>query len=127
MCADASPSPAIAPAETPAVTPPVSDRTKVRRLPERGRYDRETIDAILDSALIGHVGYVIDGQPFVTPTSVWRQGDRVYWHGSSASRMLRATKDGMPVCVTVTLLDALVLARSGFDHSIDYRCVMILG
>ena len=131
MCADASPSPVITPAETlpatPPVTPPVSDRTKVRRLPERGRYDRETIDAILDSALIGHVGYVIDGQPFVTPTSVWRQGDRVYWHGSSASRMLRATKDGLPVCVTVTLLDALVLARSGFDHSIDYRCVMILG
>ena len=131
MCADASPSPVITPAETlpatPPGAPPASDRTKVRRLAERGRYDRETIDAILDSALIGHVGYVIDGQPFVTPTSVWRQGDRVYWHGSSASRMLRATKDGLPVCVTVTLLDALVLARSGFDHSIDYRCVMILG
>jgi nitroimidazol reductase NimA-like FMN-containing flavoprotein (pyridoxamine 5'-phosphate oxidase superfamily) len=109
------------------MTPPASDRTKVRRLPERGRYDRGTIDAILDSALIGHVGYVIDGQPFVTPTSVWRQGDRLYWHGSSASRMLRTTKDDVPVCVTVTLLDALVLARSGFDHSIDYRCVMILG
>jgi nitroimidazol reductase NimA-like FMN-containing flavoprotein (pyridoxamine 5'-phosphate oxidase superfamily) len=112
---------------TPTFTPPASDRTKVRRLPERGRYDRGTIDAILDSALIGHVGYVIDGQPFVTPTSVWRQGDRLYWHGSSASRMLRATSDDVPVCVTVTLLDALVLARSGFDHSIDYRCVMILG
>jgi len=109
------------------VTPPPSDRTKVRRLPERGRYDRATIDAILDRALIGHVGYVIDGQPFVTPTSVWRQGDRLYWHGSSASRMLRATMDDVPVCVTVTLLDALVLARSGFDHSIDYRCVMVLG
>ena len=122
MCADASPDPL-----TPALTPPVSDRTRVRRLPERGRYDRDTIDAILDSALIGHVGYVIDGQPFVTPTSVWRQGDRLYWHGSSASRMLRATKDDVPVCVTVTLLDALVLARSGFDHSIDYRSVMILG
>jgi uncharacterized protein len=115
------------PTATPALTPPPSDRTKVRRLPERGRYDRGTIDAILDSALIGHVGYVIDGQPFVTPTSVWRQGDRLYWHGSSASRMLRATKDDVPVCVTVTLLDALVLARSGFDHSIDYRCVMVLG
>lgn len=112
---------------SPAATPPSSDRTRVRRLPERGRYDRETIDAILDRALIGHVGYVIDGQPFVTPTSVWRQGDRVYWHGSSASRMLRATRADVPVCVTVTLLDALVLARSGFDHSIDYRCVMILG
>ena len=112
--------------KSPASQPP-SDRMKVRRLPDRGRYDRPTIDAILDSALIGHVGYVIDGQPFVTPTSVWRQGDRVYWHGSSASRMLRATKDDVPVCVTVTLLDALVLARSGFDHSIDYRSVMIVG
>ncbi len=110
-----------------APTPPPTDRMKVRRLPERGRYDRETIDAILDSALIGHVGYVIDGQPFVTPTLVWRDGDRIYWHGSSASRMLRATKDGAPVCVTVTLVDALVLARSGFDHSIDYRSVMVIG
>lgn len=118
------PSPAATP---PSAAPPASDRTRVRRLPERGRYDRETIDAILDSALVGHVGYVIDGQPFVTPTCVWRQGDRVYWHGSSASRMLRATQEDVPVCVTVTLVDALVLARSGFDHSIDYRSVMILG
>jgi nitroimidazol reductase NimA-like FMN-containing flavoprotein (pyridoxamine 5'-phosphate oxidase superfamily) len=96
-------------------------------LPERGHYDRATIDAILDASIIGHVGYVVDGQPFVTPTVIWRTGDRVYWHGSSASRMLRATKTGEPVCVTATHLDALVLARSGFHHSVGYRSVMVLG
>jgi uncharacterized protein len=105
---------------------PPSDRTRVRRLPKRGRYDRATIDAILDAAIVGHVGWVLDGQPFVTPTSVWRQGDRLYWHGSSASRMLRAT-GGQPVCVTVTHLDGLVLARSGFNHSVNYRSVVVLG
>ncbi len=109
-----------------AATPP-SDRAKVRRMPERGRYDRATIDAILDSAVVGHVGYVIDGQPFVTPTAVWRQGDRLFWHGSSASRALRSTPDGTPVCVTVTHLDGLILARSAFDHSVDYRSVMVIG
>ena len=111
----------------PADTPPPSDRTRVRRMPERGRYDRATIDAILDAAIVGHVGYVIGGQPFVTPTSVWRVDDRLYWHGSAASRALRATPDGTPVCVTVTHLDGLILARSGFDHSVDYRSVMVLG
>lgn len=111
----------------PDAAPPPSDRTRVRRMPERGRYDRATIDAILDAAIVGHVGYVIDGQPFVTPTAVWRQGDRLYWHGSSASRALRATPDGTRVCITVTHLDGLILARSGFDHSLDYRSVMVLG
>jgi nitroimidazol reductase NimA-like FMN-containing flavoprotein (pyridoxamine 5'-phosphate oxidase superfamily) len=111
----------------PAGPPPPSDRTRVRRKPDRGRYDRATIDAILDAAVVGHVGWVLDGQPFVTPTAVWRQGDRLYWHGSSASRALRSTGDGAPVCVTVTHLDALILARSGFDHSLDYRSVMVLG
>jgi nitroimidazol reductase NimA-like FMN-containing flavoprotein (pyridoxamine 5'-phosphate oxidase superfamily) len=106
---------------------PASDRVRVRRKPERGHYDRATIDAILDSAIVGHVGYLIDDQPFVTPTAIWRQGDRLFWHGSSASRMLRATKGGVPVCVTVTQVDALVLARSGFNHSLDYRSVMVLG
>ena len=106
---------------------PVSDRIRVRRKPERGRYDRATIDAILDDAIVGHVGYLIDDQPFVTPTAIWRQGDRLFWHGSSASRMLRATKGGVPVCITVTQVDALVLARSGFNHSLDYRSVMVLG
>ncbi len=103
-----------------------SDRTRVRRLPERARYDRETIDAIVDAAVLGHVGWVLDGQPFVTPTAVWRQGDRLYWHGSRASRMLRAV-DGSRVCLTISHLDGLVLARSGFHHSVNYRSVMVLG
>lgn len=114
-------------ADDPRSTPPPSDRTRVRRKPDRGRYDRATIDAILDAAVVGHVGHVIDGQPYVTPTAVWRQGDRLYWHGSSASRGVRAMRDGAPVCVTISHLDALILARSGFDHSVDYRSVMVLG
>ncbi len=108
-----------------AATPP-TDRTRVRRLPKRGRYDRATVHAILDEAIVGHVAWTSDGQPYATPTAVWRQGDRIYWHGSAASRMLRAT-DGQPVCVTVTHLDGLVLARSGFNHSFNYRSVMVLG
>ncbi|MBV8651294.1 MAG: pyridoxamine 5'-phosphate oxidase family protein [Alphaproteobacteria bacterium] len=104
-----------------------SERMRVKRLPDRGHYDRETIHAILDAGLICHVGYVIDGQPYVTPTGYWREGDRVYWHGSSASRMLRQQKEGIPVCFTVSLLDGLVFARSGFHHSMNYRAVMALG
>ena len=84
------------------------------------------IDAILDEAIVGHVAWTLDGQPYATPTKVWRQGDRLFWHGSAASRMLRAT-DGQPVCVTVTHLDGFVLARSGFNHSVNYRSVMVLG
>lgn len=114
------------PRPDPAAASPASDRVRVRRKPDRGRYDRATIDAIIDAAIVGHVGYVVDGQPYVTPTSVWRQGDRLYWHGSSASRAIRVSS-GAPVCVTISHLDALVLARSGFDHSIDYRSVMVLG
>jgi nitroimidazol reductase NimA-like FMN-containing flavoprotein (pyridoxamine 5'-phosphate oxidase superfamily) len=106
--------------------PPPSDRTRVRRLPKRGHYDRATLDGILDTAIVAHVAWVDDGQPHATPTIAWRQGDRLYWHGSSASRMLRAT-DGRPVCVTVTHLDGLVLARSGFNHSVNYRSAMVLG
>jgi uncharacterized protein len=102
-------------------------RTRVRRLPKRGHYDRETVHAILDAGIICHVGYVLDGQPYVTPTCHWRHGDRLYWHGSSASRMLRHLKQGVPACVTVTHLDGFVLARSGFHHSINYRSVMALG
>ncbi len=101
-------------------------RTRLRRSPTRGRYDRAAIDAILDAGLLCHVGYVIDGQPMVTPTLYWREGDRVYWHGSAASNMLRAV-DGAPVCLTVSHLDGLVLARSGFHHSVNYRSVMLLG
>jgi nitroimidazol reductase NimA-like FMN-containing flavoprotein (pyridoxamine 5'-phosphate oxidase superfamily) len=104
-----------------------SERSRVKRLHERGHYDRETVFAILDAGMIAHIAYVIDGQPYVTPTSYWRDGDRLYWHGSSASRMLRNQSQGIPVCFTVTHLDGLVLARSGFHHSINYRSVMAFG
>ncbi len=104
-----------------------TDRTRVRRMHERGAYERATIHAILDAGMLCHVGYVIDGEPYVTPTAHWRDGDYVYWHGSSASRMLRAQSAGVAVCVTVSLLDGLVLARSGFHHSMNYRSVMAFG
>ena len=113
--------------QPPEAARPPSDRVRVRRRPERGRYDRQTIDAILDAALIGQVGWVLDGQPFVTPTSIWRQGDRLYWHGSSGSRMVHATRDGAVVCVTATIVDGLVLAHSAPNHSLNYRSVMVLG
>ncbi len=102
-------------------------RTRVRRLHERGRYDRDTVFAILDAALTCHVGYVIDGLPYVTPTLFWREGEHLYWHGSSASRMLRKQSGGIPVCLTVSHVDGLVLARSGFHHSLNYRAVMAFG
>ncbi len=102
-------------------------KTRLRRAPKRAHYDRETVHAVLDAGLICHVGYVIDEQPYVTPTAYWRRGDRLYWHGSSASRMLRHLKQGVPVCVTVTHFDGFVLARSGFHHSINYRSVMAFG
>ncbi len=105
-----------------------SERTRVRRVRERAVYDRATVHAILDAGLVCHVGYEIDGQPYVTPTLYWREGERVYWHGSSASRMLRRiAADGVRCCLTVTHLDGLVMARSGFHHSANYRSVMILG
>ncbi|HUK06560.1 MAG TPA: pyridoxamine 5'-phosphate oxidase family protein [Stellaceae bacterium] len=104
-----------------------NEKTRVRRLPERGHYDRETVHRILDAGFICHVGYVIDDQPFVTPTSYWREGERIYWHGSSASRMLRTVAKGIKVCLTVTHVDGLVIARSGFHHSINYRAVMAFG
>ena len=91
-----------------------SARSKVKRLPERGHYERATIYAILDAGFICHVGYAIGGQPYATPTAYWREGDAVYWHGSSASRMLRALKTGADCCLTVTHLDGLVYARSAF-------------
>jgi len=104
-----------------------SERTRVRRMGKRGAYDAATVHAILDAALTCHVGYVVEGQPYVTPTAHWRDGDHVYWHGSSASRMLRTLEGGVDVCVTASLLDGLVLARSGFHHSMNYRAVMALG
>ena len=103
------------------------DRIRVRREPERGRYDRATIDAILDEALYCHLGFVVDEQPYVIPTLHARLGDLLYVHGSSASRMLRHAAEGAPMCATVTLLDGLVLAKSVFNHSIDYRSVVVLG
>jgi len=103
-----------------------SDRVRVKRMGERGAYDRATIDAILDATPIAHVGFVHKGQPFVVPTLHWREGDRVYWHGSAASRMLE-TANGADVGLTVTLLDGFVLARSAFHHSANYRSVMLIG
>ncbi len=100
---------------------------RVKRVPDRGHYDKETIYAILDAALVCHIAYVIDGRPYCTPTNFWREGDHLYWHGSSASRMIRTQGQGVPVCVTVTHLDALVMARSGFHHSVNYRSVMAFG
>jgi nitroimidazol reductase NimA-like FMN-containing flavoprotein (pyridoxamine 5'-phosphate oxidase superfamily) len=110
-----------------SATVPITGRTKVRRLANRGNYDRDTIHAILDEALICHVGFVVDGAPVVIPTIHWREGDRLYVHGSAASRMLRSLKDGVEACVTVTLLDGLVLARSAFHHSMNYRSVVVFG
>jgi uncharacterized protein len=102
-------------------------RTTVARLRERGRYDRQTINAIVDEALICHLGFNVDGQPYVLPTTHARIEDRLYVHGSNSSRMLKNLKVGCPVCVTITLIDGLVLARSAFHHSMNYRSAVILG
>jgi nitroimidazol reductase NimA-like FMN-containing flavoprotein (pyridoxamine 5'-phosphate oxidase superfamily) len=104
-----------------------TQRTTVKRHPERGAYDRATIDSILDEALICHLGFVADGRPYVIPTIHARDGDTLYVHGSPGSRMLRAAKEGVDICVTVTLLDGLVLARSVYNHSMNYRSVVVLG
>ncbi len=106
---------------------PISKRNKVVRRHERGHYDHASVHAILDGALLANIAYVVDGQPFCTPTAFWRDGEHLYWHGSSASRMVRFQAPGVPVCVTVTHLDALVLARSAFHHSVNYRSVMAFG
>ncbi len=106
----------------PAPTP----RSRARRLNYKAAYDHATICAILDAMPVAHVGYVLDGAPVVTPTLQWREGDHVYWHGSSASRMLRRAK-AAPVCLTVTLTDGMVLARSGLEHSVNFRCAMLFG
>ena len=102
-------------------------RTRVTREPHRGIYDRAIAYQILDEGFICHVGFVIDNQPFVIPTGYGRAGDNLYIHGSAASRMLRNLDQGVPVCVTVTLLDGLVLARSIFNQSMNYRSVVVLG
>jgi nitroimidazol reductase NimA-like FMN-containing flavoprotein (pyridoxamine 5'-phosphate oxidase superfamily) len=104
-----------------------TQRTQVKRLPDRGAYDSETVFKILDEGLICHVGFSVDGQPYVIPTGYARVEDTLYIHGSAASRMLRTLAEGVQVCVTVTLLDGLVLARSAFHHSMNYRSVVMLG
>src|SRR2546423_5406695 len=104
-----------------------SEKTRVRRLPERGRYDQATIHAILDEALICHVGFVAEGHPVVIPTIHTRVGDDLYFHGSPAAGLLRNLRDGADACVTVTLLDGLVLARSAFHHSMNYRSAVVFG
>jgi uncharacterized protein len=104
-----------------------TERTRVVREPHRGSYDRETIYKILDEGFVCHVGFTIDSQPYVIPTLFARVGDAIYFHGSAASRMLRGAASGIPVCITVTLVDGLVLARSVFNHSMNYRSVVALG
>jgi uncharacterized protein len=104
-----------------------TERTTLKRLPARGSYDRDLVYSILDEGLICHVGFAVEGRPFVIPTGYARDRDKLYIHGSQASRMLRTLKDGIDVCVTVTLLDGLVLARSAFHHSMNYRSVVVFG
>lgn len=106
---------------------PTTARTALRRLPKRGSFERQTVYEILDEGFVCHVGFVADGQPFVIPTAYGRAGDELYLHGARASRMLKALAGGSDVCVTVTLTDGLVLARSAFHHSINYRSVVVFG
>ena len=103
-----------------------SERTRVKRLNKRAKYDAETVHGILDAMPMCYVGYVFKGTPYVTPTLQWREEDHIYWHGSSASRMLETCVDA-DVCVTVTMIDAMVMARSAFNHSCNYRSVMVMG
>jgi nitroimidazol reductase NimA-like FMN-containing flavoprotein (pyridoxamine 5'-phosphate oxidase superfamily) len=109
------------------VSGPASERVRLRRKRERGSYERETIDAILDEGLIAHLGIVEDGQPLVVPTLHARAGDVVYLHGSAASRTLRVAASGAPVCLTVSLIDGLVLARAAMHHSANYRSAVLVG
>jgi nitroimidazol reductase NimA-like FMN-containing flavoprotein (pyridoxamine 5'-phosphate oxidase superfamily) len=104
-----------------------TERTRIRRLPERSSYDRDTIHSILDEALICHLGFVVDGRPVVIPTIHARVGDHLYFHGSPAAGMFRNLKEGAEACVTVTIVDGLVIARSGFHSSMNYRSVVVFG
>lgn len=113
--------------DTEAPTYGTDRRNQVKRRHDRGFYDHATVHRLLDAAALCHVAYVVDGQPYCTPTLFWREGTRLYWHGSSASRMLRNLAEGEPACLTVTHFDSLVLARCGFNHSADYRSVMAFG
>jgi uncharacterized protein len=105
----------------------LTKRTELRRIPDRGSNDWETISRILDAGFLAHVGFCVDGQPFVIPTLYGRDGERLYLHGSAVSRMLRELETGIPACMTVTLVDGLVLSRSAFDHSMNYRSVVAFG
>ncbi len=105
---------------------PASPRTRLRRLHEKAAYDRETLYAILDAMPLAHIGHLVDGAPAVTPTLQWRTGDRIFWHGSSASRMVKAAL-AQEVCVTVSCVDGMVLARSGLEHSVSFRSAMVFG
>ena len=107
-------------------TYPVTERSRVRRLHQRSSHVAAEVHAVLDAAPLCHVGYTIDGEPYVTPTIHWRDGDRLYWHGSAASRFLRQA-EGARVCLTVSLIDGYVLARSAFNHSVNYRSAMVFG
>ena len=113
--------------DLPSASVPVTDRTRVRRVPARGVYDRAAIYAILDEAFVCHVAFAVDGQPYAMPTGYARLGDALYVHGSAASRMVRQLSAGVDVCVTVTIVDGLVLARSAFHHSMNYRSAVVLG
>src|SRR2546421_8248307 len=104
-----------------------TQRTTLKRLPKRGSHERDVINQVLDEGFICHIGFAIDGQSFVIPTGYARAGDKLFIHGSQASRMLRALKEGIDACVTVTLIDGLVLARSAFHHSMNYRSVVVFG
>jgi uncharacterized protein len=106
---------------------PPSEKTRLRRYHWLAKYDRDTIDAIIDAGIVCQVGYVIDGMPYVTPTNHWRIGEYVYWHGSSASRMLKAQQQGIPVCFSVTHLDGIVFSRAAFNHNVNFRSVMAFG
>jgi uncharacterized protein len=113
--------------DSPKTAGPPSDRTRLKRYNWLARYDRETVNAIIDAGIVCQVGYVIDAMPYVTPTNHWRIDDHVYWHGSSASRMLKAQQEGIPVCFSVTHLDGIVFSRAAFNHNVNFRSVMAFG
>jgi uncharacterized protein len=106
---------------------PVTERNKAKRMRERAHYDTQTVYDLLDSALMCHIAYVIDGQPYCTPTLFWRRGNDVIWHGSAASKMLMAQGKGVDICLTVSFLDSLVLTRTAFHHAVNYRSAMLFG
>lgn len=112
---------------TTSISEPPSDGTRLRRYNWLAKYDRDTINAVIDAGMVCQVSYIIDGMPYLTPTNHWRIDDYIYWHGSSASRMLRAQQKGIPVCFTVTHLDGIVFSRAAFNHNVNFRSVMAFG